>query len=287
MMLPVYALLAVLALEGCTNVSSMQKKYEAGDVKQLDKLMEIVARPDYPYATRRRAARALGEIGDPRSVPVLIGALNDYDQRTTLKKEALEGLGRIGDTTAVGPIGRLLDYSLREDNAELRMAAIPVLGNLGGRRAAQILVNALRWYDVLTLREEQRTRRGIYSGEELPDPYLYGAGRTDSLGRQVGDPSVGLFPQQRGGGGFFGLDSRFPVQEAYNPTPEERQLTHAALVRTGKVALPVIEEYLTNKESTPTLKQELLAIIAEIQHPGESPADSSQVVPPPSNQEDG
>ena len=64
------ALLAlVMALTGCTNVNQMHKLYQEGDESQLERIMEIVSRPDYPYATRRKAARILGEIGD-----VAIGA---------------------------------------------------------------------------------------------------------------------------------------------------------------------------------------------------------------------
>ena len=276
-------LLAVLILQSCTNVSNMQKKYWAGDLKQLDKLIEIVARADYPYATRKRAAIALGEIGDPRAVPVLTSVLFGYDQRTTLKQEAIKGLGLIGDTTAVSTIGRLMDYSLTETNAELRMAAIPVLGDLGGAKAAEILVNALRYYDILTLQKDQRTHRGIYSGEKMPDPYRRGRGqvRRDSLGGRFADPAVGLFPQQQrqGTGGFFGLDGTFPIKEAYNPTPEERALTHAALVRTGAVALPVIAAHLDEHQTTPSLEKELLAIVAEISQGGENPA-AAGVQPP-------
>ncbi len=83
-------LLVVLLLGGCTNVTQMQRKYEAGDLGQLDNLLEIVGRPDYPYGTRRKAAKILGEIGDPRALPVLIGVLYDYDQRTREDMAALE-----------------------------------------------------------------------------------------------------------------------------------------------------------------------------------------------------
>ena len=69
------------------------------------------------------------------------------------------------------------------------------------------------------------------------------------------------------------------TQERYNPTPEERQLTHGALVRVGKAALPVIEKHLYIKRTTPTLRNELLAIVDEIQQQGVSPADSSLVSP--------
>ena len=166
------ALLAVvLAPLGCTNVNQMHKLYQEGDHSQLDRIMEIVSRQDYPYATRRKAARILGEIGDPRAVPVLKMALQDYDQRTTLKQDALLALGTIGDQSAALDIGRLLNYSLNTADAELRMAAIEALGQMGGTKAAEILVNALDYYDMLTLRSEQRTPRGCSPARRyLPIP---------------------------------------------------------------------------------------------------------------------
>jgi HEAT repeat protein len=106
-----------MLLGSCTNVTQMQRKYEAGDESQLDKLLQIAGRPEYPYATRRKATKALGEIGAERAVPVLIGLLYEYDQRSTLKQEALVALGRIGNREAVEPIGRMLDFQLGVNNA--------------------------------------------------------------------------------------------------------------------------------------------------------------------------
>ena len=83
------ALVLLALLAGCTNVNQMHKLYLEGDHAQLDRIMEIVSRADYPYATRRKAARILGEVGDVRAVPVLKAALQDFDQRTTLKQDAL------------------------------------------------------------------------------------------------------------------------------------------------------------------------------------------------------
>ena len=47
-------LVIVLAPLGCTNVNQMYKLYQEGDHSQLDRIMEIVSRHDYPYATRAR-----------------------------------------------------------------------------------------------------------------------------------------------------------------------------------------------------------------------------------------
>ncbi len=266
------ALLAVvLAPLGCTNVNQMHKLYQEGDHAQLDRIMEIVSRQDYPYATRRKAARILGEIGDPRAVPVLKMALQDYDQRTTLKQDALRALGTIGDQSAALDIGRLLNYSLNTADAELRMAAIEALGQMGGTKAAEILVNALGYYDILTLRAEQRTRRGVFTGEEI-SPYPYGRLDPDSTGGPRRYPNVGLDPFGEGGQprvSMFGTPIE-PTQMEYDPTPEERTLTHQAITAVGTDAIPVIENYLDSLRVSPTLRKELLAIIGEIS--GAAPA---------------
>ncbi len=261
------ALLAVvLAPLGCTNVNQMHKLYQEGDHAQLDRIMEIVSRQDYPYATRRKAARILGEIGDPRAVPVLKMALQDYDQRTTLKQDALRALGTIGDQSAALDIGRLLNYSLNTADAELRMAAVEALGQMGGVKAAEILVNALDYYDMLTLRSEQRTLRGVFTGEEI-DPYAYGRMHPDSTNGPRRYPNVGLDPFGEGGQprvSMFGTPIE-PTQMEYDPTPEERTLTHQALTAVGEEAIPVIENHLGSlRVSRPTLRKELLAIIGEI-----------------------
>lgn len=260
-------LVVVLAPFGCTNVNQMHALYQEGDHAQLDRIMEIVSRQDYPYATRRKAARILGEIGDPRAVPVLRMALQDYEQRTTLKQDALRSLGEIGDQDAAPDIGRLLDRSLNTADAELRMAAIEALGKMGGTKAAEILVNALGYYDLLALRTEQRTRRGVFTGEERPFPYgPYGPLDADSTAGPRRYPNIGLDPFGEGGQprvSMFGTPIE-PMQMEYDPTPEERALTHQAIAAVGTAAIPVIENYLDSLRVSPTLHKELLAIVSEI-----------------------
>lgn len=273
------ALLAlVMALTGCTNVNQMHKLYQEGDEGQLERIMEIVSRPDYPYATRRKAARILGEIGDVRAVPVLTMALQDFDQRTTLKQDALLALGAIGDTSATPEIGRLLDRSLNTSDAELRMAAVEALGEMGGAKAGEILVNALSYFDILTLRTEQRTVKGVFTGEEQTFPF--GPMGADTTGGPRRYPSVGMDPFGEGGQpriSMFGTPIE-PNQMQYNPTAEERTLTHAALVKVGAEAIPAIEDYMDRRRMTPSLRVELLAIITEIRG-GSQPAtaDSTAV----------
>ena len=267
--------LLVLGLASCNNVAQMQRKYTEGDESQLDRIIEIVANPQYPYATRRSAARVLGEIGDPRGVHALIGVLGGYDQRTTLKGEAIRSLGKIGDTLAVEPIGRLLDRSLNDPNADLRMAALPVLGDLGGKKSARILINALRYYDILMLQEEQKTFRGAFTGEEMD---FFGADR-DSTGVRRGPPR-GLFDEQQSQPtSLFGTDAQFAPMPEYNPTPEERRLAHESLVKVGALAVPIVLTYLETESATPSLRRELLTIVAQIDPSQELPAAAIETAP--------
>lgn len=259
-------LLPLLIYTGCTNVNQIYQQYQDGDEAQFERIIEIVSRPDYPYATRRKAAQILGEIGDPRAVPVLRNALHDYEQRTTLKQDIVHSLASIGDTSVVVDIGRLLDRSLNTADSDIRMAAVTALGQLGCDKSAEILINALRYYDLLMVRDEQRSFRGVFTGEEQTFPFA--PGMTDSLGRSqrgFANPSMGglLGEEQYPRMSMFGTQID-PSEMQYNPTPEERENTHAALVSMGEKAVPSIEHFVTQTDMTLTLRQELLAIVSEI-----------------------
>ncbi len=268
--------LLAIALSSCTSVSQMQDRYEAGDESQLEKITTIALRQDYPYATRRTAARALGEIGDARAVPVLVSILGEFDQRTTLKTEALLALGRIGDPQAVTGIGRLLDRSLNDTNEELRIAAIPVLGQLGGSEAATILVNALGYYDIIMMTTQQRAPRGVFSGDEqsirdLQDSLRAGARRSGGQQSEFGAGSFGTTSP------MFGGSMAMPEQRKIDPTPQERALAHTSLVQVGEPAILVIQEFLSLRETTVSLSNELATILQEIR--GEVPVEPATTEP--------
>lgn len=243
----------------------MQRKYEAGDRSQFDKIAKIAGRQDYPYATRRSAAKALGEIADPRGVPVLVSILGEFDQRTTLKQESLIALGRIGDPRAVTAIGRLLDRSLNDTNDELRLAAIPVLGQMGGEEAATILVNALTYYDLIMVSREGRRPRGVFTGDEQSIRDLQDSLRapTRRQGDLTGYGSSGAFGNTSG---LFGGSLPVPEERA-DTVPQEREMAHRSLVQVGEPAIPVIEEHMSLRETTISLRNELLEIIGEIRGP--------------------
>ena len=73
------------------------------------------------------AADALGDIRDPRAVPLLIAALGDKDWK--LRATAAEALGKIGDPRAAQPLIAILvdsqwDVRSAAEKALLQMGAV-------------------------------------------------------------------------------------------------------------------------------------------------------------------
>jgi HEAT repeat protein len=84
------------------------------------------------------AAHALGQIGDPRTVEPLIGALKDPND--VLRRHAADALGQIGDPRAVEP----LIIFLQDNDKYVRCAAAWALGQIGDPRAVEPLIGALK-----------------------------------------------------------------------------------------------------------------------------------------------
>jgi HEAT repeat protein len=82
---------------------------------------------------RRAAAEALGEIGDPRAVDALLGALNDPD--ALLRCEAVVALGRIRDARAVPR----LQVALRDEDFFMLRAGAVALGYVHYSRFCPLL----------------------------------------------------------------------------------------------------------------------------------------------------
>ena len=134
-----------------------EMKKHAGEVDTLIDLLKSRYQLD-----REKAADFLGEIGDPKAVPPLIGALGDpaiswiaaaslgklRDARAVqpliatlgseekwLRKNAATALGQIGDTSAVKPLINLLS----DRNHDVRQAAAEALGMIGANEAVGAL----------------------------------------------------------------------------------------------------------------------------------------------------
>ena len=86
---------------------------------------------------RNAAAKALGNIGDPRAIDSLIATLSD--KAAFVRYAAAEALGKIGDQRAVDP---LIEAAKDEDDF-VRKSAVTALGEIGDRRAFDVLAGCL------------------------------------------------------------------------------------------------------------------------------------------------
>ena len=129
-----------------------------GDVSGLiDALQSDVGHGKYGQI-RSWAARAVGNLGDPRAVPDLIELLNDHSE--VVRNSAARALGRIGDHRAEPA----LEAALRDTSEAVRASAANALGALGSAESVGALstaaasdpatfvrINALEALDVLGL----------------------------------------------------------------------------------------------------------------------------------------
>jgi cyclophilin family peptidyl-prolyl cis-trans isomerase/HEAT repeat protein len=96
----------------------------------------------YPDSlVRRTAAMAVGRIGDPRGVALLVPLLSDPD--TTVRVSAVFALGLIGDTAAVTPLVERLRAEPVLDRASAA-EAVTALARIGGPRAVEVIAAVLQ-----------------------------------------------------------------------------------------------------------------------------------------------
>jgi HEAT repeat protein len=86
---------------------------------------------------RRRAARALGEIGEAKALPVLMEATKDRDAWVRL--DVIRSLGKLRAAVAFD----VLVSSLQDENIDIRMETLHTLGCTKDQRAIPPLVAAL------------------------------------------------------------------------------------------------------------------------------------------------
>ena len=105
----------------------------------------------YPDSlVRRTAAMAVGRIGDPRGVALLVPLLSDPD--TTVRVSAVFALGLIGDTAAVTPLVERLRAEPVLDRASAA-EAVTALARIGGPRAVEVLTAILQGRGSLAVAE--------------------------------------------------------------------------------------------------------------------------------------
>lgn len=110
--------------------------YEHPDRRATDALIAVLS--DSRDMVRRKAALALGKIGDAKAVPALTQqALTHEDSGS--RSTATAALGDIGDATAVEPLLQLL----QDGNDTVRAMAAQSLGKIGDARATGALLGRL------------------------------------------------------------------------------------------------------------------------------------------------
>ena len=131
----VIMVIAMLVMIGCTpNVETLQSK---GDVDGLIEALDYGNRTEHS-SIRSQAAKALGEIGDPRAVEALIEALNGNSN--VVVQSAAWALGEIGDPIAVEALIPLLGVD--SFYKEIREAAVEAIIKIG-EPSTELLIKAL------------------------------------------------------------------------------------------------------------------------------------------------
>jgi HEAT repeat protein len=100
----------------------------------------VSALKDEELATRFQAVEALGVIGDPAAVGLLVAVLTDKDEDFSVRSGAIEALGEIGEPTAVDH----LITALSDEDSRIRANAAEALGKIKSARAVEPLIVALK-----------------------------------------------------------------------------------------------------------------------------------------------
>jgi hypothetical protein len=114
----------------CLLRSALEEDFAVGDWTKLTgeigvRCLVRVLSDEVSSNIRRGAARALGQIGGPRTVEPLSAALKDKDAGSSVHEAVIEALGQIGDPRAVEPLSTVL----KDKDAEwsMRQAAVEAL----------------------------------------------------------------------------------------------------------------------------------------------------------------
>ncbi len=85
---------------------------------------------------RKRAAEALGHLGERKAVDALVGTLQDADR--LVRRSAVEALGKLADPRALQPVLGML----RDRERDVRIQTAKALGLLGQEKAVEPLLAA-------------------------------------------------------------------------------------------------------------------------------------------------
>ena len=122
---------------------------------------------------RYAAARALGEIKDPRAVGPLIAALKDKEW--LMRQYAADALGQIGDARAVDPLITVLKSADDISFGSVHEAAVEALGVLKDPRAVDPLITVLKSADDISFGRVHKAAAealGVLKDPRAVDPLI-------------------------------------------------------------------------------------------------------------------
>lgn len=111
-----------------------------GSTRSLDPLSKVARDDDLPGFVRSSAATALGRLGDPSAVPVLLELL---DASIEPRRAAAVSLGFVAHGGMDGVISRLAHLLTEESDGPTRHFAAVSLGRLAGPAAENVLASSL------------------------------------------------------------------------------------------------------------------------------------------------
>ena len=149
------ALLAPVASQDEAMVDAMAAVLSLEDRQLFDAAVLANAAHHPEPMVRRRAALAVGRIGDSAGTTILIEMLEDPVQ--IVRQDAAFALGLLGDRFAIGYLRELVLNSYGDDMSATQVEAVTALTRLGGSEAAEVLEDLLsRWIG------------RIVAGDEIP-----------------------------------------------------------------------------------------------------------------------
>lgn len=132
--------LLVLAVSACSSDAARdaQLSCDLAELMGWGNVEQVLQHPEHDV--RLEGIRSLASTDDPIVVPFLTAALGDPDMR--VRRDAARALGARGNAAVESVAG--LAQTLHDPRAIVRSAALHALGEIGGRAAADALIQHLR-----------------------------------------------------------------------------------------------------------------------------------------------
>jgi HEAT repeat protein len=111
------------------------------DPAALDALINVVKASATPPPLYDAAANALAKIKDPRAVPILVTLL-ESSPKDSVRWGSADALGELGNRAAAA-VKPLATVALKDQNPQIREAALAALSKIGDPSALDTLVDAL------------------------------------------------------------------------------------------------------------------------------------------------